>query len=104
MTKIDKKETLNKWTIKNINKLDVLHYFDAPVDCIYRIPVMLPHPSISGQAVITRPICASNCPMFDLKKNGLFNQLEFKCTKTTIDVYMDSVLTDPKNSPSFLIS
>ena len=104
MTKIDKKEPLNKWTIKNINKFDVLHYYDSAVDCIYRMPVLLPHPSISGQGVITRPICGSNCPMFDLKKNGLFTQLEFRCTKTTIDVYMHEALEEPKNNPSFLIS
>jgi hypothetical protein len=104
MTKIEKKETLNKWQIKNINNLHVLHHYDTPVHCIYRMPVMLPHPTISGQGIINSPICASNCPMFDLKKNGLFNQLEFKCTKTTIDVYMDQALTDPKNKPSFLIS
>lgn len=104
MTKIDKNQILNKWQIKNINKLDVLHYYDEPVDCIYKIPVMLPHPSIVGQAVISRPICASNCAMFDLKKNGLFTQLEFKCTKTIIDVYIHEALEAPKNNPSFLIS
>jgi hypothetical protein len=104
MTKIEKKETLNKWQIKNINKLHVLHHFDNPVQCIYRMPTMLPHPSISGQVIISNPFCASNCPMFDLKQNGLFNQLEFKCTKSIIDVYMDEALEDPKNKPSFLIS
>lgn len=102
MAKIEKISSPNKWQIKNINNLHVLHHFENPVQCVHRMPVMLPHPSISGQAVINSPVCASNCPMFDLKENGLFNQLEFKCANGhKIDVYMHHDLPDQKTTTLF---
>ena len=102
MAKIEKITAPNKWQIKNINNLHVLHHFDSPVQCIHRMPVMLPHPTISGQAIINSPVCASNCPMFDLKENGLFSQLEFKCANNhKIDVYIHHDLPDQKTSTLF---
>jgi hypothetical protein len=82
----DNKTTQSKFNIQKINGVDTLHINNDPVDCIYKTPVMLPHPQIQGQAMIIKPICSSNCPMFNLTP-GLFGKLTFECTKTTIEIY-----------------
>lgn len=87
-TKIKNIQAPNKWQIKKVNNLHVLHYFDMPVQCTYRMPVMLPHPSISGQAVINQAVCCETCPFFNLKQDGLFSKLRFECANGyEIDVY-----------------
>ena len=75
-----------KFNIRKAGTTNILYCNDNPVECIYKIPVMLPHPQISGQAVIKAPICSDNCPMFELLP-GLFGKLKFHCTKHEIDVY-----------------
>jgi hypothetical protein len=78
--------TQNKWNIRNSNEVNILYCKDSPVQCIYKMPVMLPHPVIQGQVIIQNPVCSDNCPMFKLSA-GLFGTLKFECTKTEIEVY-----------------
>lgn len=37
-----------------------------PIECIYKVPVLLPHPNIAGQVVIKASLCSNNCPAFDI--------------------------------------
>jgi len=85
--KKDTKEAASEWQIKNIGESKALHKKDAVVQCIYKMPTMLPHPTISGQAIIQNPICCDNCPMFELKE-GLFSELTLHCTGRKLDVYI----------------
>jgi hypothetical protein len=83
--------TQNKWKIKNANNVNILYCHDTPAQCIYKMPVMLPHPQIQGQVIIQNPVCSDNCPMFNLTP-GLFGKLKFECTKTEIEVYLETNL------------
>jgi len=85
--KKDTKEAASEWQIKNIGDTKALHKKEAVVQCIYKMPTMLPHPTISGQAIIQNPICCNNCPMFELKE-GLFAELTLHCTGRKLDVYI----------------
>lgn len=38
----------------------------AACSCPFRNPVLLPHPTISGQVAINNPICSSACQFFDV--------------------------------------
>jgi hypothetical protein len=80
----------NKFRIKKINDINILHIKDIPVECIYKSPVMLPHQNIQGQLIIKQTLCSDLCPMFIYLKDGLFNNVNFKCTNHTIDVYEES--------------
>jgi hypothetical protein len=78
--------TQNKWNIRKNNEVNILYCNDTPTQCIYKMPVMLPHPNIQGQVIIQNPVCSDNCPMFNFTP-GLFGKLKFECTKTEIEVY-----------------
>lgn len=83
---MSKKEEKSKFNIRLSNKTNVLYIDDQPVQCIYKVQTVLPHPQIQGQAVIVNPVCSDQCPMFNLTP-GLFGKLKFECTKHEIDVY-----------------
>ena len=86
------KQMSDKFNIRQQGNNNILFCNDMPVECIYRVPVMLPHPQISGQAIIKAPVCSDNCPMFELTP-GLFGKLKFHCTKHEIDVYQHTSLS-----------
>ncbi len=83
-----KETTQSKFNIRKINNTNVLHVNEHPFECIYKGPVVLPHPQINGQMIIKGAPCSDNCPFFRLQNDGLFNKLIFDCNKTEIDVYM----------------
>lgn len=85
-TKMSKKEEKSKFNIRTINNANVLFKDEQPIQCIYKVPTVLPHPQITGQAVINNPVCSDQCPMFNLTP-GLFGKLKFECTKYEIDIY-----------------
>lgn len=91
--KKDTKEAASDWQIKNIGNSLALHKKDAVVQCIYKSPVVLPHPTISGQAIIQNPICNDNCPMFEYS-GGLFGSVTLHCTGRKLEVYQIMVLTN----------
>lgn len=67
-------------------KINVLHFDENPVQCIYRSPVALPG-SIPGTVNINVPVCGSNCPFFNLNKSA--GKLYFGCTKSEISVLFE---------------
>ena len=82
----------SKFNIRSLQNANTLFCDDKPVECIYKVPTLLPHPQIQGQAVIVTPYCSDRCPMFNLTP-GLFGKLRFECTKTEIDIYTLTPLT-----------
>ena len=77
----------NPWRIEktknqNSTEINLLTFDQVPVPCIYKNPVMLPHPRIQGQVIIENPLCGSHCPMFQL----FGDKLTFGCTKVNISV------------------
>ena len=84
--KKDIKQDNSEWQIKKIGESFALHKKDAVVQCIYKSPVVLPHPTISGQAIIQNPICCDNCPMFEYS-GALFGSLTLHCTGRKLEVY-----------------
>jgi hypothetical protein len=48
-------------------KAEVLTQLDGqPVECIYKNPVMLPHPTLHGQIIVKVTPCSNACPAFDI--------------------------------------
>lgn len=46
---------------------EVLTQLDGqPVECIYKNPVMLPHPTLHGQIIVKVTPCSNACPAFDI--------------------------------------
>lgn len=44
---------------------EVLTQLDGqPVECIYKNPVMLPHPTLHGQIIVKVTPCSNACPAF----------------------------------------
>jgi hypothetical protein len=60
---------IQKFTVKQINGDFILHKNDSPMPCAYRMPVMLPHPQLSNQAIIQSPLCGTNCQLFSLQND-----------------------------------
>ena len=89
----------NKFVIKKINNVSILHKNDAPIECIYKNPVVLPHPNLSGQAVIKQALCGDLCPMFNIVGEGLFKSVKFECTKYEIEVYEETEMQMIKPNP-----
>lgn len=90
-----KKQMKPNFTIKNLQadrtrdiQIQVLHFDENPVNCIYRSPVALPG-SIPGTVNINVPVCGSNCPFFNLNKDE--GKLYFGCTKTEISVLFEEI-------------
>ena len=83
----------SKFNIRSIQNANTLFCDDKPVECIYKMPTVLPHPQIQSTAVITMPYCSDQCPMFNLTP-GLFGKLRFECTKYEIEVYTFTPLTN----------
>lgn len=82
-----KTETASKWHIKKINGADTLtHESGDPVECIYKTPVMLPHPQIAGQVVIKVTLCSEKCPNFQLD-DTLLDNLTLCCTGIKISAH-----------------
>lgn len=84
--KKDTKQAVSEWQIKKIGTSKALHKKDAIVQCIYKSPVVLPHPTITGQAIVQNPICCDNCPMFEYNGN-LFGSVKLHCTGRELEVY-----------------
>lgn len=77
------------WLIKKTGNAETLHMPDGtPVECVYKSPVMLPHPQFAGQVVVKVTLCNTNCPMFELTGEA-FGKLKLHCTGRQLDVYMD---------------
>lgn len=90
-----KKEAI-KWNIKKFRDILTLHDEKMqPIECIYKNPVLLPHPQITGQMVIKSTLCNTNCPMFDLSNDLVFGKLTLHCTGRCIDVYRDDLQQTP---------
>jgi hypothetical protein len=88
MTKIINNQTQSKWNIRKDGSTNVLFIEDAPAPCPFRMPTIMPHPNIAGQAIPINPICCDRCPFFIYTENGLFNKLKFACANGhEIDVY-----------------
>jgi len=82
-------KTKDKWLIKKVNGADTLtDETGTPVECIYRAPVVLPHPQIAGQAIIKVSLCCEKCPNFDLQAVS-HGSLTLHCTGIKISVYND---------------
>lgn len=82
-------KTKDKWLIKKSHAQETLHKAGGdPVECIYKGPIMLPHPQISGQVVIKVTPCGTACPMFELKGEA-FGKLKLHCTGRELDIYND---------------
>lgn len=55
-----------------IQKLDITEHdgvlaltvYGKPAICPFRNPVILPHPQLQGQAVVSQPVCNENCQFF----------------------------------------
>ena len=84
-----KKDT-KEWLIKSGQSgVNVLTHPDGnPIECIYKAPVVLPHPNLHGQMVVKVTLCDSRCPMFDLTGKA-FGKLTLHCTKRELHVYLD---------------
>ncbi len=82
-------KTPDKWLIKKVNGADTLtDQTGTPVECIYKAPVMLPHPTIAGQVIIKVALCCEKCPNFDLHAVS-HGTLTLHCTGRKIEVYND---------------
>jgi len=83
----------SKFNIRKHYNANTLFCDDKPVECIYKVPTLLPHPQIQGTGVVLVPYCSDKCPMFNLT-SGLFGKLKFECTKYEIDIYTLTPLTN----------
>lgn len=86
----------NKFTIKKVGNIQALHINGQLANCAYRMPVMLPHPTLQGQIQIHSPICGDCCQFFNIRKTsdytGITNPIKVlttECNKTTFNVYFD---------------
>jgi hypothetical protein len=65
--------------------------------CPFRNPVLLPHPTISGQLVINNPICSSACQFFD------FDEVEslvfLSCSDTPFPVLLEKEKKSDNSHP-----
>lgn len=56
---------MKNYTLKEYQGQTTLHQLDGtPVECIFKNPVVLPHPQIAGQMVIKATPCCNLCPAF----------------------------------------
>ena len=77
-----------RYSVKKIGAFNVLHINDQAASCAYRMPAMLPHPTIQGQIQIHTPVCGDNCQFFNLKEHIKLteandHELVTECNKTT---------------------
>lgn len=71
--------SLKTHTDANNQNFEVLYKNGKLCQCPFRIPAVLPHPTLQGQAIINNPICSSQCQFFDLQGN----QLNLLCSDFT---------------------
>ena len=92
---------MKTYKLKEIQNQQVLIHSDGnPVECIYKNPVVLPHPNIQGQMILKQTICGDRCPCFtiypkDHSQNftdGKQEVIELSCTQTTIIVQEDNTI------------
>ena len=58
---------MKKYILKDYQGTLTLHNDQKdPIECIYKVPVLLPHPNIAGQVVIKASLCSNNCPAFQI--------------------------------------
>jgi hypothetical protein len=55
--------------------------------CPFRNPTILPHPTLSGQAVVQNPICSDGCQFFDIDEAE--NLVFLSCTNTPFPVLIE---------------
>ena len=70
--------------------------------CVYRNPVILPHPTIQGQMVIQNPLCTDLCQFFEITSEEVIN---LNCSKTTILIEKEkkSDQTRPEDTKLFIL-
>lgn len=75
----------------------ILKKNEAACSCPFRNPVLLPHPTLSGQLVINNPICSSACQFFD------FDEAEslvfLSCTNTPFPVLLEKIKKSDNSRP-----
>jgi hypothetical protein len=58
---------MKNYILKDYQNTPTLHNDKGdPIECIYKVPVLLPHPNIAGQVVIKASLCSNNCPAFQI--------------------------------------
>lgn len=57
---------IQNFTVEEVNGELILHKDGNIQPCAFRMPTMLPHPTIQGQAIIQQPACGTNCQLFTL--------------------------------------
>lgn len=62
------------------------HENGQPVECMYKNPVMLPHPTLHGQVVVKITTCSNSCPAFHTTKR---QQVFLACCQTVIDIQQE---------------
>jgi hypothetical protein len=82
---------LQKYSIALDADRMILQKNGAACSCPFRNPVLLPHPTLSGQLVINNPICSSACQFFDFEATYYVNStiekgtLELSCSSKKLD-------------------
>jgi hypothetical protein len=57
---------IQNFTVEEVGGELILHKDGNIQPCAFRMPTMLPHPTIQGQAIIQQPACGTGCQMFTL--------------------------------------
>jgi hypothetical protein len=63
----------------------------TPIECIYKNPVILPHPNLHGQMIIKATLCNNRCPAFEFLDrhpllNGNSKAVHLHCCKLTVQI------------------
>ena len=64
-----KQANLQNFAIQEQNEHLVLSNNGQIQSCAYVPPVLLPHPSLQGQAIIHTKACGTNCQLFEVSDN-----------------------------------
>ena len=80
------------FTLEKIQDQEILTIKGAPVPCIYKNAVILPHPTLAGQGIVHSPTCGVNCPMFEVSDGKPWPIVTLHCTGRKLYVYQKDEL------------
>ena len=90
---------MKNYILKDYQNTSTLHNDQGdPIECIYKVPVLLPHPNIAGQVVIKASLCSNNCPAFQIIEDE--NVILLSCIGIYCKIKADQEPVKPK---SFLL-
>ena len=96
---------LQKYSIAIEADRMILQKNGTACSCPFRNPVLLPHPTLSGQLVINNPICSSACQFFDVEITKYINstplegELLLSCSNTKFEVLIEKEKKSDNSRP-----